>query len=474
MSEDLCYLTASELVRRYGEKSLSPVDVTAATLARIERYDGAINAYCLVAGDEAMAAARQSEERWSKGQPLGLVDGVPTSIKDLNISKGWPTLRGSRSVAADQTCDEDAPIVARLREQGAVFLGKTTTPEFGWKGVTDSPLTGITRNPWNTERTPGGSSGGASAALAAGFCALATGGDGGGSIRIPSGFSGTFGIKAQFGRVPAFPASPYGTLSHPGPLARTVEDAALMLTVIARPDPRDWLALDYDGRDWRDGLDDGVAGLRIGFSPDLGYGRGDAQVADRVAKAAQEFVELGATVEDVPPPFADPTEAFRTIWWVASATAMRNHSPEQMAQLEPDFADICEQGRRIDVIDYMQAVDQRAVVGLAMKTFGQTYDLLLTPSLAVPAFSAGALSPWPEDGFKWLSWTPFSYPFNMTGQPAASVPCGFTDDGLPVGLQIVGRAYEEATVLRAARAYETAHPYHRQHPELKEAAKGDG
>jgi aspartyl-tRNA(Asn)/glutamyl-tRNA(Gln) amidotransferase subunit A len=468
VSEDLCYLSASELLRRYGEKSLSPVDVTQATLARIERYDGAINAYCLVAEDEALAAARLSEDRWNRGQPLGLVDGVPTSIKDLNAAKGWPLRKGSRTVAADQPSDEDTPMVARLREQGAVFLGKTTTPEFGWKGITDSPLTGITRNPWNTECTPGGSSGGAAAALAAGFCALATGGDGGGSIRIPSGFSGTFGIKAQFGRVPAYPASPYNTLSHPGPMARTVEDAALMLTVVTQPDARDWLALEYHGSDWRDGLDDGVAGLRIGFSPDLGYGRVDAQVADRVAKAAQALAELGAHVEEVAPPFADPTEAFRTIWWVASANAMRDFSPAQMAELEPDLADICEQGRRIDLIEYLRAVDCRAEVGLAMKTFGQTYDLLLTPSLAVPAFAAGKLSPWPDDGFKWLSWTPFSYPFNMTGQPAASVPCGFTDEGLPVGLQIVGRAYEEATVLRAARAYETAHPFHLQRPSLAE------
>ncbi len=290
MSDDLAYASASELVAAYRAGRVSPLEATRAALDRIAAHDGRVNAYCLVDEDGALAAARESEARWARGEPRGLVDGVPTSIKDVLLSRGWPTLRGSKTIDADQAWDEDAPSVARMRAHGAVFLGKTTTPEIGWKGVTDSPLCGITRNPWNLERTPGGSSGGASAALAAGMGPLAFGSDAGGSIRIPACFAGVFGLKPSYGRVPAYPASPFASLAHVGPMARSVADAALMLTVIAEPDTRDWLALPYDARDYRDGLDDGVAGLRVAFSPTLGYVRVDPEIAEAVAAAARASI----------------------------------------------------------------------------------------------------------------------------------------------------------------------------------------
>ncbi|MDH3596510.1 MAG: amidase family protein, partial [Rhodospirillales bacterium] len=247
MTNDPALLTATELLTRFRAGSLSPVEVTEAALARIEAHDTALNAFCLVDAEQALAEARRSEERWRIGAPKGRLDGVPASIKDLLLTKGWPTLRGSKALDPDQPWDEDAPAVARLREHGAVLLGKTTTPEFGWKGVTDSPLTGVTRNPWDPSRTPGGSSGGAAAAVATGMGALAIGTDGGGSIRIPAGFTGIFGLKPSFGRVPAYPLSPFGTVAHLGPMTRSVADAALMLTVLAEPDPRDWYALPVDG-----------------------------------------------------------------------------------------------------------------------------------------------------------------------------------------------------------------------------------
>jgi aspartyl-tRNA(Asn)/glutamyl-tRNA(Gln) amidotransferase subunit A len=268
---DHATLPAADLLRLYRSKQLSPVEVVEAALARIERFDGDVNAFCLVDGEGALQAARESEARWQAGKPAGLLDGVPATIKDLVLTKGWPTRRGSKTIDPAGPWEEDAPVVARLREAGAVLLGKTTTPEFGWKGVTDNPLTGITRNPWNTGRTPGGSSGGAAVAAALGMGALHIGTDGGGSIRIPAGFTGIFGHKPSFGRVPAYPPSPFATVAHVGPMTRTVEDAALMLTVLSKPDARDWFALPYEARDYRIGLHEGIEGLRIAYSPALGY-----------------------------------------------------------------------------------------------------------------------------------------------------------------------------------------------------------
>jgi aspartyl-tRNA(Asn)/glutamyl-tRNA(Gln) amidotransferase subunit A len=269
MKNDLCSLSATDLVRAYARKQLSPVEVTRAVLQRIEKLNPVLNAFCFLDFDSSVKAARHSEKRWAKGTPQGLLDGVPVSIKDLLLTRGWPTLRGSKTIDPKGPWNDDAPVVARLREHGAVLLGKTTTPEFGWKGVTDGPLTGITRNPWNPKMTPGGSSGGGAAAVASGMGPLTVGTDGGGSIRIPCAFTGLFGIKPSFGRVPAWPLSPMGTVAHVGPMTRTVTDAALMMNVLSLPDARDWHALPHDGRDYRVGLEDGVKGLRIAYSADL-------------------------------------------------------------------------------------------------------------------------------------------------------------------------------------------------------------
>ena len=456
---DLVKLTATELVERYRQKSLSPVEVTEAVLAHIEACDTAVNAFRIVDGDSAMADARASEARWAKGAPCGLVDGVPTTIKDIVLTKGWSTLRGSRITDPDQAWEEDAPCTARLREHGAVLLGKTTTPEFGWKGVTDSPVTGITRNPWNTDRTTGGSSGGAAAAAALGMGALHIGTDGGGSVRIPSGFTGVFGHKPSFGRVPLWPGSAFGTLSHVGPLTRTVHDAALMLSVIAEPDARDWMALPYEKRDYRDGLNDGIAGLRIAYSPTLGYAKVDPEIADLVEEAAAVLRDLGATVEQIDPGFDDPAETFRRHWFGAAAKMVDSFTPEQQALLDPGLREVAASGATITFSEFMDAVDARNQLGETMSRFHENYDLLLTPTLPIPAFKAGQETPDPVNQPRWPIWTPFSFPFNLTQQPAASVPCGFTGEGLPAGLQIVGPKHADALVLQAARAYETICPF---------------
>jgi len=454
---DLCALTASELVDAYRRKTLSPVEVARAVAARIEKLNPVYNAFNLVS-DRIVEDAKASEARWMAGQPRGLLDGVPVSIKDIILTKGWPTLRGSRTVDAKGPWNDDAPVTARLREHGAVLLGKTTTPEFGWKGVTDSPLTGITRNPWNKAKTPGGSSGGAAAAVAAGMGPLAVGTDGGGSIRIPCGFTGLFGIKASFGRVPAWPLSPFGTVAHVGPMTRSVTDAALMLNVIAQPDARDWHALPYEPRDWRSGLEQGVADLRIAFSANLGYAKVDPEVAKIVSDAAAVFAELGAKVEEKDPGFADSAPIFITHWFSGAAFLLKGIPKEKHPLIDPGLLDVAEQGAKITASDILDAQLKRGALGTHMNLFHRDYDLLVTPTLSIAAFDAGKEVADKMLQGRWTDWTPFTFPFNLTQQPAASIPCGLTKAGLPVGLHIVGPRYADALVLRAARAFETARP----------------
>lgn len=468
MNEELGFMSAADMVARFHARKLSPVDVADAVLARIARLNPAINAFCIVDAEGALAAARESEGRWGRGEPLGPLDGVPVSIKDLLLTRGWPTLRGSRTIDPAGPWSDDAPAVARLRESGAVLLGKTTTPEYGWKGVTDSPLTGVTRNPWNLARTPGGSSGGAAAQLAAGLGPLAIGTDGGGSIRIPSAFSGVTGIKPSFGRVPAWPLSPFGTVAHVGPMARCTADCALMLNVLARPDARDWHALPYAGTDWTTGLSAGVRGLRIAYSPRLGYVRQvDADVEARVAEAALAFEALGAIVEHVDPGFADCGELFWRHWTIGAYNGLRHLPPAKLAMLEPALQETYRTGEREFLARYLDAVDARAGLGIHMRQFHERFDLLVTPALAVAAFEVGQLAPaQPGSVARWTDWTPFSFPFNLTQQPAMSVPCGFTSEGLPVGLQIVGPMHREDLVLRAGNAFELATDFARRRPAL--------
>ena len=455
---DVLELGAAALSAAYRDRRLSPVEVLEASLARIDRDDPVLHAFCLVDGERALDEARRSEERWRDGRPAGTLDGVPVAVKDVFPTRGWPTLRGSRAVDPAGPWDDDAPAVAALRRHGAVLPGKTTTPEFGWKGVTDSPLEGVTRNPWDPARTAGGSSGGSSAALAAGMVPLALGTDGGGSIRIPSGFCGLPGIKPTYGRVPAWPPSPYGTVAHAGPMARTVGDLALLLDVLCEPDPRDWTALPPPDRSFLAGLEDGVRGLRVAFSPDLGYVRVDPEVAAAVARAARALADLGAHVEELDPGFSDPRDVFEMLWSAGAARLVTDLGDPQADVFDPGFAELAAFGRSHSLSDYLGAVNRRDALGLLMSRFHVEWDLLVTPTLPIAAFGAGRDVPegWPERG--WPSWTPFTYPFNLTQQPAASVPCGFTAAGLPVGVQIVGPRYGDTLVLRAARAYEAAHP----------------
>jgi aspartyl-tRNA(Asn)/glutamyl-tRNA(Gln) amidotransferase subunit A len=454
---DISQHNAADLLRLYRRRELSPVEVVRDALARISRFQPQINAFVLVDEDAALNAARASEARWGAGEPAGLKDGLPATIKDIIDVKGLPTRKGSLTTPVTPA-EHDAPAVARLKEQGAVILGKTATPEFGWIGACHSPLTGITRNPWNLTRTTGGSSGGAAAAALLNLGILHLGTDGAGSIRIPAAFTGVFGIKPSYGRVPAYPASAFTVLAHQGPLTRTVSDAALMLSVIGQPDMRDTTAWNTPAPDFRIGLEDGVRGLRIAWSPRLGYVKElDSDVEAAAHKAAQVFVDLGAHVEEVDPGFAEPIEMEKKVWYSVAATIVDAVPPPERDKMDEGLRAMAEQGRRYSLADYLSAHTQRTELANHMLRFHERYDLLLTPQMPVPAIEAGRVTPADgRFGDEWINWSPYTYPFNLTQQPAASVPCGFSSDGLPVALQIVGPPRRDELVLRAARAYESA------------------
>lgn len=456
-------LSATELLAAYEKGEVSPVQATQDALDRIEEHNGAVNAYTLVDADGALASARESAERWKAGSPVGALDGVPTSIKDILLTKGWPTTRGSWVAEQPEPFDVDGPPVARVREAGAVLLGKVTTPEYAWKGVTDSPRWGVTTNPWDATKTAGGSSGGSSAAVGLGMGALSLGTDAGGSVRIPAAFTGTVAHKSTYGRVAHHPGSPFGTLAHVGPMTRSALDSALLLDVIAGFDARDPWLLDTPARSFVEQALEGVAGLRIAVSPTLGYVDVHPDVAAAFAQVAAVFEQLGATVEQADPGFVDCVEPFHVLWFAGAAKCLEPYSAEQRSRMDPALVEIASQGAEYSAADFLGAMAVRNEMGSLMGAFHQEYDLLLTPTLPIPAFEGGRETP--SGAGRWTSWTPFTYPFNMTQQPAASVPCGFAD-GLPVGLQIVGARHQDGKVLAAAHAYEQATDHHRQVPTL--------
>ena len=443
LADDVLSRSAADIVALYRSKRVSPVEVLTATLARLDRLNHLYNAFVVVDREGALRDARASEERWQWGEPSGLLDGLPVTVKDLILVKGMPTRRGSRTTSPLPS-EEDGPPVARMRKHGAVFIGKTTTSEFGWKAVTESPLTGVTRNPWDARLTSGGSSGGAGVAAALGLGTLHLGTDGGGSIRVPASFCGVFGFKPTFGVVSVHPHSPALTLWHQGPLTRTVSDAALMLTVMAGPDIRDWYAGPELSIDYRNGLSDGVQGLRIAYSRTLGYAKPTPNIVSLVDKAVKDLACLGAHVEEIDPGLDDPIEIMQPLWSVGLALGVASISSDHQALIDAPLLDLAKPGFRLTALDYRRLEQARENFGRRMAMLHTKYDLLITPQLPIAAFAAGHEVP-PESQMKnWWEWSPFTYPFNLTQQPAAAVPCGFTTSGLPVSMQIVGPKYSDA------------------------------
>ena len=458
MSE-LSQLTAAELSKLYRRGRASPVETMKAVLARTDKVNPLINALCRVDDVASLEAARESERRWKKGRPLSPLDGVPVSIKELVRVKGWPASMGSK--LTDKTpADADAPAVARLREAGAIVFAQSTSSEYGHKGVTDSPLNGITRNPWNTERTPGGSSGGAGAAVAAGLGPIAIGTDGGGSVRIPSSFNGLVGIKATFGRVPAWPPSMSGDLSNTGPMCRTALDCALMLNVISRSDPRDAYALPQDDTDYADEIDGKLRKLKVGFVLRFGDHPLDIEVAALATRAAKQFEKLGCKVEEVPAPFpyADANRAFVTHWLTGLQRLLQLFPESRHDEFDPNLLASAKAGQRYSLQDVVNAQVTRRELAIAWNLFFDKYDLLLSPAVAVQPFEAGKGMPDGPEGKANPLWSPYTPQFNLSRHPAASVPCGLSRQGLPIGLQIAAGHYKDALVLRAAARYAETNP----------------
>jgi aspartyl-tRNA(Asn)/glutamyl-tRNA(Gln) amidotransferase subunit A len=462
---DLAYTPATELIARIRSKALSPVELTRAVLARIEQVNPRVNAFCTVTADAALAAARAAEEAVMRGGPLGPLHGIPVSIKDLALVRGVPARFGSH-VFAERVGEVDAPFVRRLVDAGAVLTGKTTTPEFGWKALGDSPLTGITRNPWNLGMTSGGSSAGAAVAAAAGLGPLHQGSDGAGSVRVPSAFCGIYGLKPTFGRVPMWPVSNTDSASHVGPMTRTVADAALMLAVMAGP--HDWYrqSLDAAPADYVGRLRDGVRGLRVGWSPDLGGLQVDGEVGQIAQRAALAFQELGCQVEDVKVSWPDSRAMIHLMWNAHYAGNYGAFLDTFRARMDPGLVAAIEDGRRYSAEAYVDMRGRKHAYCDAVRALFETYDLLLTPTVSVAAFEVGRLNPagFPQHAWDWFPWAGFSYPFNFTGQPAATVPAGFTAAGMPVGLQIVGRRLADLQVLQASAAFEAARPWAPRRP----------
>jgi aspartyl-tRNA(Asn)/glutamyl-tRNA(Gln) amidotransferase subunit A len=429
-----------------------------ACLDRISEIDDQLNAFVLVDPERALADARASEQRWRTGASRGPVDGVPASIKDLVLVEGWPTLKGSPHLDPSELATQTAPVAQRLLDAGAILLGKTTTPESGWKGLTDSPVSGYTRNPWNPDRTSGGSSGGAAVAAATGMAVLNVGTDGGGSIRMPAGFCGVFGIKPTHALIPMYPPGVSGLLSHLGPLTPTVRDSAHMMNVMAGPDPLDIYPTQRDATSWVDDLERGVSDLRIAYSPDFGHAHVHPEIAAATRTSVELLAGLGATVEQVQIDFSDCRDAFLTLWDAAIGRTLTDVPQERWELSDPGLVATCERGARITAQQFLDADAVRAQATLRLNALLTRHDILISPQLPLTAFPIGSDVADPATQSHWVDWTPFTYPINMTRHPAATVPIGVASDGLPMAVQLVGRHFQDRVVLRTARALEQVQP----------------
>ena len=447
---------------------MSPLEVARALISRIEALDPPVNAIVHVDPALTLAQAQAAEARYTAGAPLSAIDGVPVTIKDLSAVAGWPRRRGSLALDPIKPAPEDTPCVARLREAGAVFLAKTATPEAGCRVITRSRVHGVTANPYDLTKTPGGSSGGAAAALAMGFGPLAVGSDGGGSIRIPASWTNVFGLKPGFGRVPAFPPDVDMPHSVVGPMTRTVADAALMLEAMARPEPRDPFAWPVPFVRPKDLATSDLSNLRVAISVRLGCSAPlvNSEVDALVAEAGPILADSGAEVTDASPTWPmDPVEPFKVFWETGCMATVDGFDPEKHVLLDPLLVSTAAAGRAISLAAYCRALEQRIAITVAAKAFFNRFDLLVGPVMPVPAYALDLDVPAGFDEKDWR-WCPYAYPWNMTGQPAVSVPIGFTKDGLPVGVQIIGWMGSEANLLRAAAVIERSRPLHLRRPPM--------
>jgi aspartyl-tRNA(Asn)/glutamyl-tRNA(Gln) amidotransferase subunit A len=458
MPNEFSFMTAIETLDLMRTKQVSPVEIVDSALRRAEASQSTLNAFVTLTSDLAMEAARKAEKAILAGEDQGLLTGLPLSIKDLTAVKGVRFTSGSRTLA-NFVAPVDSPASERVKAHGAAIIGKTTTTEFGCKGSSNSPLSGDTRNPWDLGRTTGGSSAGAGASVAAGLTPFALGTDGGGSIRIPSSFCGLFGIKAHFGRVPVFPAAATPTLAHVGPMGRTVRDAALLLTAISGFDARDPASVAAEVPDYLGACERSPKGLRVAWSPTLGYARPTHEVLAIAGNAARAFEGLGCSVELVEKVFDDPIELWMAEFYAGVGTRLKKTLAEQRDLIDPAVAGVLDGALDQTIDAYYERVFGRYEFREKVRQFFEKYDLLMTPTAPVTAFELGRDVPPELEGANIVSWIAYTYPVNLCGLPAASVPCGFSQEGLPVGLHIVGSALGETDILRAAAAFEEARPW---------------
>jgi aspartyl-tRNA(Asn)/glutamyl-tRNA(Gln) amidotransferase subunit A len=468
MNEDLCYASATTLVRLIVTREVSSVEVMTSVLERAEALNPRLNAICTWTAERALEQAREAERAVLRGAELGPLHGVPITIKDLAFTRGVRTMAGSW-IYADRVPTEDAPFVERLAAAGAISIGKTTVPEFGWKGCGDSPVTGVSHNPWRHGTNAGGSSTGAAICAAAGIGPIHQGSDGAGSIRMPAAFCGVYGFKPSFGRVPYYPVTNNDLMSHVGPITRTVGDAALMLRVMAGPDDRDMASQPGAPEDYLGRLEQGIAGLRVAFSPDLGYLPVDEEVATPVRAAVHAFEQLGCHVEVVDPGWDDPIEMEHLSYTANFAGNVGPLLDQWEDRMDPGLVACARAGMHHSAADYVRTRGRRNAFYDQVRRFFERYDLLLTPTLSVAAFPVERLIPehWEQHPWDWIRWAGFCYPFNLTWLPAATCPCGFTPDGRPVGLQIVAGRHQDLRVLQASRAFEHVLPWAGRRPCLR-------
>lgn len=468
--EELCYTPATKLVELIANKSLSPVELMDAVLARLEKLNPELNAVCTPTIEEARTLAREAESMVMGDKPLGPLHGIPLTIKDTTYTKGVRTMLGSR-LKSDFVPSEDAPLVERLQGAGGISIGKTTVPEYAWTVVSNSPQTGISHNPWKRGFNAGGSSSGAAICAAAGMAPLHQGSDGAGSVRVPAHFCGIYGIKPSYGRIPNYPPSNTDSISHIGPMTRTVADSALMLEVMAGPDDRDMTSLDAQPPSYTKLLEGDLKGLRVAFSPDFGYLTVDSEVAQIVKQAVLAFEELGCHVEQVNSTWDDCSDWGPKFWQTMLVGSYRSTVEASAHLMDPGLVACVEEGKSISFADFHEMRVRRVGLYEQMRQFFDKYDLLISPTASVAAFPASQLIPehWVQHAWNWLTYAGFSYPFNLSGMPAASCPAGFTSEGLPVGLQIAGGRFQDALVLRASRAFEQARPWAQHRPPV-----GDG
>jgi aspartyl-tRNA(Asn)/glutamyl-tRNA(Gln) amidotransferase subunit A len=465
---DLCFMPAVALADAIRAKDLSAVEVASAVLDRIAALEPKLNAFAYLAAEEALTAAEEADRALMKGKPIGPLHGVPVTIKDHEAVRGMPIEYGTHLRRGDVAADDNA-MVARLRAAGAIILGKTATPEFGWMGVSRSPLTGVTHNPWKHGMNAGASSAGAGVGAAAGYGPLHQGSDGAGSIRMPAHFCGVYGLKPSYGRIPQSPMAASDYTVHLGPLTRTVGDAALMLKVMAGPHPDDQSSLEAQPADYPRRLAHRPRAPRIAYSADLGHARVDPEVAALVAKAVDAFEsDLGYAVETVETPWGPKGPDLARFFWPAHFSRHADRVPEFRDRMDPGFVACIEAGQHITLAEYQKMRLVKYAYCAEIHRFFEDWDFLLTPAVSVAAFPADLLQPahWPQHPWDWMSWAEFSYPFNLAQNPAASIPCGFTADGLPVGLQIVGRRFDDLGVLQVSAAFEAARPWASARPPL--------